>query len=181
VGRWFLLLLLALLLVPSLGCGDRGGLNFVNTPSAGRAETCPNGAVGIDNRMGYDPNTVKCSYSDAIGDGVTTISGQVRAADGGLGVAVPDLLVTIHAIDGPARPETPGPALGKATTDAQGSFRFSAVLDAGEYLLIARAEVGGQTLAFESLSLEEAQRRKLEDVLLWLPVDERISSPSESR
>jgi len=169
-----------LLCVPAAGCKG-GGVNLVRTPAVGRADTCPDDAVAIDERYGPGPNEVRCSYSDAMGQGVTTMSGQVRAEDGGIGVGMGGLVVSVHAASGPPNPDAPGPALATTTTDAQGSFHFSAVLGPGDYLLVARDEKAPGALAFRTLTLDAGTRRELSDLLLWVPTDERLSSPSESR
>jgi hypothetical protein len=158
-----------------------GGVNLVNTPSVGRADTCPDDAVAIDDRFGPGPSEVRCSYSDAIGQGVTTLSGQVRAEDGAIGVGMGDVVVSVHAASGPPNPDDPGPALASTVTDAQGSFHFSAVLDAGDYLLVAKDENAPGALAFRTLTLDAGTRRELSDLLIWVPADERLSSPSAPR
>ena len=150
-------------------------MSFVNQPSVGRAESCPDGATDVvDDRLGYGPNAVKCSYADANGTGITTIGGSVRADDGGLGIAVEGVVVTIHAVSGPPNPDSPGPSLGDATTDPQGGFRFSARLEAGDYLIVVRDAEGGPALTFKTVFLEEATRREVLDVMLLLPQDERL-------
>jgi hypothetical protein len=163
----------ALMLASLAGC-SRGGVHVLAQPSQGRAASCPPAPVAVGDGLGGG-DAIRCSYDDALGSGVTSISGQVRADDGGLGVAMEGVEVAIYAAGPPGDADGAGPPLGSARTDPQGGFRFSAILEAGDYVLVATDPGGGGSLAFHPVSMGDDLRRELEGLVVLVPVDRRLA------
>ena len=163
------MLLGSLTLALLVGCGGTRRplkLELANKPAAGRPATCPDGAVDAFGDGTPSPMDARCSYEDAFGEGMSRVRGKVMGEGdhGGLPRPLSGVQVTIHRVEagGLGRP------VARATTDAQGSFSFSAFLPAGDYALVVD---GG---ALRTISLTGAGARVLDDVSLIVPADPRL-------
>jgi hypothetical protein len=159
-----------------LACSDKGKASFLTTPAYGRPSTCPEGAADPYGDGTPSSLQAKCSFENAAGESITRLGGQVLAlgTSGSPGTGVPGIRVTVHRVEGAPNPRSPGKAVGHATTDAQGSYHMSAILPAGDYLVVVRAEEDGEPLAHRKITLTGRRDRTVEDVVLWLPVDQRL-------
>lgn len=140
-------------------------LELANRPAAGRPATCPEGAVDVFGDGTPSPMDARCSYDDAYGEGLSRVRGKVvgEGAPGGLPVPLAGVHLTVHRMESG---QLGGP-VAKATTDAQGSFTFSAFMPAGEYALVV--EGGAQ----RTLSLGGAGARVVDDIVVVVPADPR--------
>jgi hypothetical protein len=75
------------------------------------------------------------------------------------GTPLEGLAVTVHADFGAADPSTK--PMGDTTTNAQGRFSLAIMLEAGDYLLVARAVPSGEVLAFRRFTTGAGIERTL--------------------
>ena len=167
---------LAALCGTSLGCnassGNKPRLSFPTSPAVGRPSTCPDDAVdpgGIG--PGPGPMDVRCSYDDAAGGDLVQLRGQVllEPDPGMIPEPVPEVTLTVHR---------GGTVVGRATTDAQGSYSVSLNLAPGEYELRLVAEDTGELLARRTVNVPDGAT-SMAGLDLILRMDPVLSPSSE--
>ncbi len=162
------------------GCGRNPTVNFPTAAAYGRPDTCPERPASFDNGPGGvgSPDNIKCSYADANTKDATVMSGQVRAegGQGHPGYAAEGMLVSVHSGEGVSNPRRPGPAITSTVSDAQGRFHLSGRFDQGRYIVTVRDPEGGPVLSFIAVDLDANRggERQVTDLLLMLPLDERL-------
>jgi hypothetical protein len=158
---------------------------LVNRPGAGRVATCPDGATDVFGDGTPSPMDARCSYDDALGEGLTQVRGKVLAESdtGPLPTAVEGAVVTVH----PFADEAGGsgrlqPAVARAITDAQGSFSLSAMLRAGTYVFAVDGSAqrtielsDDRDVRAQGSATHGSGARSLDDVRIVLPADPRLS------
>jgi len=159
-----------------LACSEQASVRVLTTPAYGRPSTCPEGAIDPHGDGTPSAMQARCSYDNAAGQSMTRLGGQVLAEgdSGSPGIGVAGMRVTVHRVRGAPNPRSPGDVVGHATTDTQGSFHLGAILPSGNYLVMVRAEEGGEPLAHRQITLTGKRDRDVEDVILWLPRDPRL-------
>ncbi|MFV8753760.1 hypothetical protein ACNOYE_24720 [Nannocystaceae bacterium ST9] len=112
---------------------------------------------------------------------VTMLRGKVVAeALAGLpGPGLEGMLVTIHPHEGTPVPGRLPKQLGEATTDAQGTFVISVVLDAGTYVIAVRPAVDQAAVTIQQI--EVAGRDSQRELLLLVPIDPELRERAEAR
>jgi hypothetical protein len=150
---------------------------FPRVGAEGPVATCPDTRANVDARNVAGPDTTRCSYHDALGGLVVELSGSVRGeAEGGaaMGPAFADLELSLHLDEG----GTISPkAEGRARTDMQGHFHFSAIVsDAGTYVLLVRAaDGGGAPLARQRVHVAKGGPTRLSGIAILVPLDRDLS------
>jgi len=88
----------------------------------------------------------------------------------------------VHEGEGVSNPRRPGPAITTTTSDAQGRFHLSGRFDQGRYIITVRDPEGGPVLSFIAVDLDvnRGGERQVHDLLLMLPLDERLRDAQES-
>ena len=115
---------------------------------------------------------MRCSYQDAVGQGATEFRGSVVGEEeAGLGTPLAGMWVGLFGVDDASRPDERGTPRAKGTTDATGSFHLSALVDAGEYFLVTRAEANGETLGILRITIEKQAKRQHLGIRIVVPLD----------
>lgn len=156
------LVVLACLLVGA--CRGKGktrrpaDFTWLRTPAAGRPSTCPEDAVDFGDGV---PTThaQRCSFADAERDLVHVRGKVIQEVPGSLarGLAEVEVVVVRIREDG-----SDGPALARATTDAQGAFSLKLEAKPGEYAVVAG-------LARAPVAVAKKGPRTFTDVMLLVP------------
>jgi hypothetical protein len=167
---------LAALCVTSPGCrrsgGNRPRLSFPTSPAAGRPSTCPEDAVDPGGMApGLGPMDVRCSYDDAAGGGLVQLRGQVllEPDPGTLPEPVAEVTLTVHRN---------GSVVGRATTDAQGTYSVSLNLKPGEYELRVVTKDTGEVLATRRVNVPDGATN-MAGLDLIVTMDPRLRKRSE--
>ena len=142
----------------------------------GRPQTCPDTPItdvmpGVPTR-----DTTRCSFADSVGQDRTQLSGTVLAEDPGnrSGLPMEGIEVTVHKAEGPGGSAS-GNALGHAVSDAQGHFNVSAILEPGDYELVAVA-ADGRPLGRARVMLAEGVTRRVENLRLLCRAHNRLEA-----
>jgi hypothetical protein len=116
---------------------------------------------------------VRCSYEDAGRGPLVQLRGKVllEADAGAMPEPVTETMLTIHRADTPN-----APALGRATTDAQGSYSVSLVLQPGAYELRVVVPDTAEVLATRRIEVPEGATN-MAGVDLILRLDPRLRGP----
>jgi hypothetical protein len=144
------------------GCKHRRPAHFTwaRTPAVGRPSTCPEDAVDFGDGV---PTTdqARCSYADGERDLVHVRGKVVQEVRGNIpqGLAAIDVALVPVREDG-----TDGPALARATTDAQGSFSLKVYARPGKYAIVAAD-------ARRFVDVAKKGQRTFDDVQLLVPAD----------
>jgi hypothetical protein len=115
----------------------------------------------------------RCSYADAAGGQVVQISGRLMAqTTDPLPTPLSDTSVAMYEIEAEGDPPRLGRLVAEVTTDAQGGFSVSLVLDAGSYVL----QVEGLRSPIASRRFEVAPGQSaVGDLVVWLPLDPALA------
>lgn len=156
----------------SQGSGPR--LTFPDRPAVGRPSTCPDDAVDPGSMgPGVGPMDVRCSYDDAGPGPLVQLRGKVLLEPdaGAMPEPVEGTVVAIHRVAG----RNDG-AIGRATTDAQGSYSVSLALPPGAYELRVVVPETGEVLATRRIDVPEGAAN-MAGVNLILRMDPRLRAP----
>jgi hypothetical protein len=150
---------------------------FPRIGAEGPVATCPTTRANVDARNVAGPDTTRCAYHDALGGLVVELSGSVRGEvdDGAaVGPGFAELEVSLHLDEG----GTISPkAEGRARTDTQGHFHFSALVEeTGTYVLLVRAPDGGAPLARQRIQVAKGGPTKLSGIAIVVPLDRDLSA-----
>jgi hypothetical protein len=153
---------LAVILLAMPSCRGRPAhFTWARTPAAGRPSTCPEDAVDFGDGV---PTThaQRCSYADGERDLVHVRGKVLQEVPGNIprGLAQIEVVVVSVREDG-----SDGPALARATTDAQGAFSLKVNARPGTYAIVA-----GDARA--PLDVVKKGPRTFEEIELLVPAQE---------